>query len=175
MIIIPTDFKDLYVMTREPRSDDLGTFMRTFCKNELMQAGIDFDIIQVNQVLTKHKGTLRGMHHQIAPKEMAKIFQCLKGKIFDVTIDMRGGFPTFHKWFGIELSEDNNKLLYIPKGFSHGYQTLTDDCLVQYFVSQYYSPDLEGGVRWDDPKLAISWPIANPILSSKDKSWSLLT
>lgn len=174
MIFTPTEFKDLYVIKREPRGDDRGWFARTFAKEELQKVGIDFDIVHINQAFTKEKGTLRGMHWQIAPKEEGKIFQCIKGKIFDVAIDMREGSPTFHKWFGVELSEDNHTMSYIPKGFSHGYQTLTEDCLVQYFVSEYYAPEFEKGVMWNDPAFGIDWPIKNPILSPKDQQWALV-
>src|SRR5258708_38746785 len=108
MIFTATEFKDLYVIKREPRGDDRGWFARTFAKEELQKGGIDFEIVHINQAFTKEKGTLRGMHWQIVPKEEGKIFQCIKGKIFDVAIDMREGSPTFHKWFGVELSEDNH-------------------------------------------------------------------
>ncbi len=174
MIIRPTEIKDLHIIIREPRSDERGSFARTFAKEELAQKGIDFDIVHINQCFTHKKGTIRGLHFQIAPKEEAKIFQCLKGRVFDVAVDMREDSPTYRQWFGIELTEDNNTLVYIPKGFAHGYQTLTDNCLVEYFVSEYYAPQFERGIRWDDPALAIEWPIKNPILSPKDTKWPLL-
>jgi dTDP-4-dehydrorhamnose 3,5-epimerase len=174
MIFTPTKCRDLYVIRREPRDDNRGWFARTFAKEELKKAGIEFNLVHINQAFTKEKGTLRGMHRQVAPKEEAKIFQCLKGKIFDVSIDMREGSPTYHKWFGIELSEDNHTMTYIPKGFAHGYQTLTEDCLVQYFVDEYYEPEAEKGVMWNDPAFNIDWPIKTPILSPKDQKWGLV-
>src|SRR6266702_2638642 len=118
MIFTQTDIKDLYIIKREPRGDERGWFARTFAKEELQKAGLDFSIVHINQAFTKEKGTLRGMHRQLAPKEEAKIFQCIKGKIFDVAIDMRPDSSTYRKWFGVELSEDNHTMTYIPKGFS---------------------------------------------------------
>lgn len=175
MMFSPSPLNDLLVINREPRTDERGSFARVFCQDELQKAGINFSIVQINQGFSNHKGTLRGLHHQISPKEEGKIFQCLKGKVFDVSVDMRENSPTYMKWFGIELSEDNNTMVYIPKGFSHGYQTLTDNTLVEYFVSEFYSPEFEKGIRYDDPAIGITWPIDNPILSDKDKSWPLLT
>jgi dTDP-4-dehydrorhamnose 3,5-epimerase len=170
MIITPTELKDLQIIKRDPRIDERGSFVRVFAKEELLQAGIDFTIVHINQGFSKQTGTLRGLHYQIPPKEEAKIFQCVKGKVFDVAVDMRENSPTYRKWFGIELSEDNNTMVYIPKGFAHGYQTLTDNALVEYFVNEYYAPESESGVRWDDPILNIAWPIKTPILSPKDQT-----
>lgn len=175
MIITPTNLKDLHVITREPREDDRGTFSRMFCQNELQKAGIDFIIVQINQGFSKHKGTLRGMHHQTTPKEEGKIFYCIQGSVFDAVIDMREDSPTYKKWFGIELNANNKKMLYIPKGFSHGYQTLEDNTLVEYFVSEFYSPEFEKGIRYDDPSIGIKWPLSQPLLSPKDKQWPLLS
>jgi dTDP-4-dehydrorhamnose 3,5-epimerase len=115
------------------------------------------------------------MHWQTAPKEEGKIFQCLKGKIFDVAIDMRPESQTYKQWFGVELAEDNHTMAFIPKGFAHGYQTLTEDCLVQYFVDEYYAPEVEKGAMWDDTAFNIDWPIKTPILSPKDQNWPKFT
>lgn len=175
MIIKPTEIPDLQVIIREPRSDDRGSFARVFAKEELAKARIDFNIVHINQGFSVHKGTLRGIHYQTAPKEEAKIFQCVRGKVFDVLIDMREGSSTYRKWFGIELSESNNTMLYIPKGFAHGYQTLEDNCLVEYFVDEYYAPEYEKGILWNDPAIGINWPIKDPVLSPKDQNWPLLS
>lgn len=174
MIFTPTNLEDLYIIKREPHGDERGWFVRTFANEELKKAGINFNIVHINQSFNKEKGTLRGMHRQSAPREEAKIFHCLKGKVFDVAIDMRKNSPTFLKWFGIELTEDNNTMIFIPKGFNHGYQTLTEDCLVQYFVDEYYSPQSEENINWSDPVINIDWPIKTPILSEKDRTIPLL-
>ncbi|HWY79887.1 MAG TPA: dTDP-4-dehydrorhamnose 3,5-epimerase [Candidatus Sulfotelmatobacter sp.] len=174
MIITPTDLKDLYVIKREPRTDERGFFVRVFAKEELAKMGIDFDIVHINQALSVQKGTLRGLHSQLAPKQEIKFIHCIKGKVFDVAVDMREDSPTYQKWFGVELSEDNNTMICIPKGFAHGYQSLTDNSVLEYLVSEYYAPEYEKGFRWNDPKLDITWPVANPILSPKDQNWPLL-
>ena len=169
-----TKIKNLYIIETEPRSDDRGCFARIFCQNELATLNIAYKIAQINQSLTKQKGTIRGMHFQRAPRMEDKIVQCLQGAIFDVAIDLRENSPTYRQWVGVELTAENNKLFLIPKGFAHGFQTLTDYSRIQYFVSEYYSPENESGVRWDDPLINIKWPIENSILSKKDQSWPLL-
>lgn len=147
--------------------------MRTFCKEELNKYGLQFTIVQVNQTLTKKKGTVRGMHFQTPPKAEDKIVQCLHGAIYDVAIDLRADSPTYGKWVAEELNEDNKKMFFIPKGFAHGFQSLTNNCEVQYFMSEFYSPEHASGVRWDDSIFNIKWPIKNLSLSEKDKNWPL--
>ena len=174
MIFHETKIQGLYVIDSEANVDERGYFMRTFCKNELDEKGLDFNIAQVNRSLTKQKGTIRGMHFQKDPKSEIKIVGCLKGAIYDVVVDLREDSSTFGQWVAFKLSEENKKLFYIPKGCAHGFQTLTDDCELLYFMSEFYSPEHTSGVRWNDPFFNIPWPIKNPILSEKDKNWPLI-
>ena len=133
--------------------------------------GIQFNFVQSNIAFSKKKGTLRGMHFQKAPHAEAKFLRCVRGAVFDVMIDLRPDSPTFKKWFGIELTADNHKMVFIPEGFAHGYLTTVDDTEVFYLVSAFYSPDAEGGVRWDDPAFGVKWPMTgNLIISEKDRS-----
>lgn len=168
-----TKLKGLYIIEPEPRIDERGYLMRTFCKEELNKYGLQFTIVQVNQTLTKKKGTVRGMHFQTPPKAEDKIVQCLHGAIYDVAIDLRADSPTYGKWVAEKLNEDNKKMFFIPKGFAHGFQSLTNNCEVQYFMSEFYSPEHASGVRWDDSIFNIKWPIKNLSLSEKDKNWPL--
>ena len=174
MFIHKTNLDGVYVIEFDPKKDKRGHFIRVFAKEELKSMGISFNIVHINESKTLQKGTIRGLHFQKSPKQEDKIIRCLKGKIFDVAVDLRKNSPTYGKWVSQMLTEDNNKLFLIPKGFAHGFQALTDNCVIQYFVSEYYSPKDETGVRWNDPKPAISWPILDPILSDKDKSWPFL-
>jgi dTDP-4-dehydrorhamnose 3,5-epimerase len=169
-----TKIKGLYIIDLKPYSDERGFFARNFCKQEFAKAGIDFDIVQANLSLTKKKGTIRGLHFQSQPKAEDKIVQCLRGTIYDVAVDLRKDSQTFGQWVAQELSAENKKMFLIPKGFAHGFQVLEEDCLLQYFMSEFYSAELSFGVRWDDPFLGIQWPIANPFLSEKDKNWPLI-
>lgn len=169
-----TKIKGLYIIEPEPRIDDRGYLMRIFCEEELKKYGLQFTIVQASQTLTKKKGTIRGMHFQKSPKAEDKIVQCIQGAIYDVAIDLRKDSLTYGQWVAEELNEKNKKMFYIPKGFAHGFQSLVDDCQVQYFMSEFYSAEHSLGVRWDDPFFNIKWSIKNPILSEKDKNWSLI-
>ncbi|MFH1461883.1 MAG: dTDP-4-dehydrorhamnose 3,5-epimerase [bacterium] len=169
-----TKLKGLYIIEPEPKNDERGYLMRTFCEEELKKYGLQFTIVQVNQTLTKKKGTVRGMHFQISPKAEDKIVQCPKGAIYDVAVDLRTDSPTYGKWVAEELNEDNKKMFFIPKGFAHGFQALTNNCEVQYFMSEFYSPEHTSGVLWDDSIFNIKWPIKNLSLSEKDKNWPLV-
>jgi dTDP-4-dehydrorhamnose 3,5-epimerase len=169
-----TKLKGLYTIETKPRIDERGYLMRTFCEEELKKYGLQFTIVQVNQTLTKKKGTIRGMHFQTPPKAEDKIVQCLHGAIYDVVIDLRTDSPTYGKWVAEELNEDNKKMFFIPKGFAHGFQALTNNCEVQYFMSEFYSPEHSSGVRWNDPLFNIKWPIKNLSLSEKDRNWPLV-
>lgn len=174
MIISKTELNGVYTIEQEPRDDERGYFSRIFCQKELAREGISFEIVQASHSFTKDKGTIRGMHFQKEPKAEDKIVQCLRGKIYDVAVDLRRDSPTFGKWISEELSDDNKKMFYIPKGFAHGLETLTDDCVVQYFMSEFFSPEHALGVRWDDPFFKIDWSVKNPILSKKDMEWPLM-
>ena len=169
-----TKIKGLYIINTEPKIDERGYLMRIFCEKELKKNGLEFKIVQASQTLTKKKGIIRGMHFQKSPKAEDKIVQCLKGAIYDVAIDLRTDSPTYGKWVVEELRENNKKMFFIPKGFAHGFQSLTNNCEIQYFMSEFYSPKYTSGVCWNDPFFNIKWPIKNPILSKKDKNWSLI-
>lgn len=166
-----TKIRDLYILDPEPIIDERGDFQRIFCQEELAQQGINFDIHQVSQSLTKQKGTIRGLHFQKEPRAEDKIVRCIKGAIYDVVVDLRPGSSTYGEWIDQELSEENKKMLLIPKGFAHGFQVLIDNSVVQYFISEFYSPEHANGIPYNDSSLNIPWPIKNPILSEKDKNW----
>jgi dTDP-4-dehydrorhamnose 3,5-epimerase len=157
-----------YVVDLEPRPDERGFFARTFCVDEFKEHGLEHEIVQTNLSRNTRAGTLRGMHYQKAPHAETKMVRCVSGAIYDVILDLRPDSPTYGKWHGVELSRANGRLLYVPKGFAHGYQSLTDDSEVLYFVTEFYTPSHEAGVRWNDPAFSIRWPIADPILSPKD-------
>lgn len=171
MKITKTKIAGVYVIDLEPREDARGYFARIFAKDELKERGADIDIVNINRSLTKGKGTIRGLHRQIAPKGEDKIVQCLQGSIFDVALDLRLRSKTYGKWVGEVLSAKNRRMLLTPKGCAHGFQTLEKNTLVEYFVSEYYSPQHERGIRWNDPFHKIKWPIKKAILSEKDRNW----
>lgn len=173
MIITKTKIAGVYTIELESKVDERGYFTRVFCQKELKNAGINFNIAQINRSLSVQRGMIRGLHMQKSPKSEDKIVQCLAGKIFDVALDLRKNSKTFGQWFGQELSEKNKKMMLVPKGCAHGFQTLTDNCLVEYFVSEFYSPEHEKGTRWDDPKFRVKWPIKRVTFSDKDKNWPL--
>lgn len=175
MHLTKTRLKSLYVLKTAPKVDERGYFVRTIDKDVIKIIDKSFKITQVSQSYTKKLGTIRGMHFQTAPMMETKIVQCIKGNIYDVAIDWREKSATFGKWFAIDLDDMNGKLLYIPKGFAHGFQTLTDNCIVQYFISTPYSPMHSCGLRWNDPFLNIKWPMAPTILFKKDSIWPFFT
>lgn len=174
MKFVKTNIEGLCIIEPEFLRDLRGYFVRTFCKEELKKHGIDFDIKQANRSFTKQKGTIRGMHFQKPPKAEAKIITCLKGKVYDVAIDLRDGSPTYGTWEACELSEDNQKMFYLPEGFAHGFQTLVPNCELQYFMGEFFAPEANVGIRWDDPTIGIAWPIPNPTFSDKDNAWPFL-
>lgn len=171
MIFTKTKIKGIYVVEPEPKKDERGYFQRIYDINEFRDHSIDFKIVQVNQAMSLKKGTIRGPHMQKAPNSDDKLMQCIKGSIFDVSIDFRRESSTFGQWVGNMVSEENKKMIFIPKGIMHGYQVLEDNTVVQYPVSQFYSPQDVIGIRWDDPFFKIEWPIKDVIVSKKDKSW----
>lgn len=175
MNIIRTNIKDAFIIERIPFEDERGYFVRAFCKKELGDAGINAEFVQSNISSNYKKGTVRGMHAQKDGFEEEKLVGCTRGKIYDVCIDLREDSATYLQYVGVELSEENGKMLYVPKGCAHGYQTLEDDTQTLYFVTQYYAPGSEVGYRYDDPKFAIDWPIKeNLIISDKDLHWKFL-
>jgi dTDP-4-dehydrorhamnose 3,5-epimerase len=170
----PTPLAGAYLVHLEPRADQRGMFARAFCAEEFAAAGLESSFVQANMSTNTHAGTVRGMHFQRAPHAEAKLVRCIKGAIYDVIVDMREGSATQFRWFGAELSEDNGLAMYVPKGFAHGYQALTDGATVFYFVGAFYAPQSEGGLRFDDPVLSIEWPRAVADVSAKDAAWPLL-
>ena len=171
MLFKKTSIDGVYVIELEPHKDERGFFARTYCRNEFISHELDPDIAQCSLSYSKCKGTLRGLHYQAEPSEETKLVRCVKGKVFDVVVDIRPNSPTFGRWLGTELSEDNFRALYIPKGCAHGFQTLEDNVIFLYQISSFYDPSAARTLRWDDPKWNIQWPRAeNLIISSKDKN-----
>ena len=165
------------VILVKPRvfGDERGFFMETYKKSDFEKAGIDTDFVQDNHSKSV-KGVLRGLHYQLEPEAQGKLVRCIRGKIFDVAVDIRRGSPTFGKWIGVELSEENKLMLWIPKGFAHGFLTLSEEAEIVYKVSgAEYSPEDDRNIRWNDPDIGIEWPLGGePILSEKDKIAPLL-
>lgn len=168
MEIIKTDIEEVLIIKPKVFGDHRGWFTETYSKMNFKKVGIDTDFIQDNQSFSAEKGTLRGLHFQLHPKAQAKLIRCTKGKILDVAVDIREGSPTYKKWVAIELTEENKQQLLIPKGFAHGFLTLTDNVEVQYKVDEYYSQEHDRSIRFDDPEVNVDWGIENPILSDKD-------
>jgi dTDP-4-dehydrorhamnose 3,5-epimerase len=173
MIFTETKLQGVYQINLELREDDRGFFARSFCQNEFAARDLQTVIAQSNVSFNRKKGTLRGMHFQTAPKAEAKLVRCSRGAIYDVIIDLRPESATYCFWDAIDLTADKNRMLYIPEGFAHGFQTLVDDTEVFYQMFEFYSPEHASGVRWDDPAFGITWPIADPIISEKDRSYAL--
>jgi dTDP-4-dehydrorhamnose 3,5-epimerase len=169
------DLKGAYSIDLEPIGDDRGFFARSWDAREFEKHGLNPRIAQCNVSYNRVRGTIRGLHFQIAPGEEAKLVRCIRGSIFDVIVDLRQGSGTFGRWSSIVLTDENRLALYVPEGFAHGFETLSDETEVLYHMSEYYAPDLARGVRWNDPSLAISWPISDPIVSERDSSYALLT
>jgi dTDP-4-dehydrorhamnose 3,5-epimerase len=166
-----TTLKDAVLIEPEPRQDERGFFARTYCRNEFAAAGLETDFVQGNMSFNHAEGTLRGMHFQRAPHEEVKVVRCIRGAIYDVIIDLRPDSPSYLKWQGFELTEDNGLQLYVPRGFAHGFLTLTEEAAVAYQVSAFYAPGAEGGIRWNDPRFGIEWPADIAVLSRKDAAW----
>lgn len=170
MKIIETKIPDVKIIEPKIFGDHRGWFAETYSKSKLKEAGLDLDFVQDNHSFSAQKGTLRGLHFQTNPKAQSKLVRCTKGKILDVAVDLRKGSPTFKMWVGVELSEENKKQLFVPKGFAHGFVTLTDNVEVEYKVDEDYSPENDRSIRFDDPDLNVDWGITDPVLSDKDLS-----
>ena len=175
MIFIETKLKGAYIIEPERLEDERGFFARTWCEDEFAAHGLNPRLVQCNISFNKKKGALRGMHYQVAPYEEAKLVRCTKGAIYDVIIDLRFNSPTHKQWFAVELTAENRKMLYVPEGFAHGFQTLEDDSEVFYQMSEFYHPECARGVRWNDPAFRIEWPIKIAVISLKDQSFGLST
>ncbi|MEL7040216.1 MAG: dTDP-4-dehydrorhamnose 3,5-epimerase [Pseudomonadota bacterium] len=171
MIIHDTDLRDAKLIELQRRGDERGFFARTFCVEEFAAAGLPVQFVQQNMSFSAQQGTLRGMHWQKAPHGEDKLIRCLSGAIFDVILDLRPTSPSFLKWQGFVLNDTNKHQVLVPKGFAHGFQTLTPDVEVSYLVSHPYTPEAEAGMRWDDPAFAIEWPLDPTEVSEKDANW----
>ena len=169
-----TELKGVFVLEPQVFGDARGWFMESWSQRKMHAAGIDVQFVQDNQSFSAQKGTLRGLHYQLNPMCQAKLLRCTRGKIFDVAVDIRKGSPQYGKWVGVELSAENKKQLFIPRGFAHGFITLTDDVEVQYKADNYYAPECDGNIRWDDPDIGVEWPLKPVILSEKDSKAPLL-
>jgi dTDP-4-dehydrorhamnose 3,5-epimerase len=159
-----------YLIESEAIEDERGFFARTWDKAEFEQRDLDSNLVQVNLSYNHRCGTLRGLHYQLPPHAESKLVRCIRGKIYDVIVDIRPQSPSFLQWYGAELSEDNLLELFVPKGFAHGFQTLVDSAMVHYQMSTFYAPAAGGGLRWNDPALAIDWPLPVTVIAARDAS-----
>jgi len=164
----------LWLMELELREDERGFLARTYCEREFSAHGLNTRWPQCNLTRTRRRGMIRGMHFQAAPKPEIKLIRCAAGAIFDVLVDVRRGSPTFGEWEGFELTAENRRMLYVPGGFAHGFQCLTDNCEVFYQMSEFYHSELARGLRWNDSQVGIAWPIEEPTLSERDQQLPLL-
>ena len=171
MLLTPTTIDGVVVVTPERHSDERGFFARTFCAREFEEAGLRPHVAQANVSYNNHAGTLRGLHFQRPPAAEAKLVRCTRGRVYDVAVDLRPASPSFLRHVGVVLDAEEHNALYVPEGCAHGYLTLEDGCEVTYQVSEFYSPGVEGGLRWNDPALAIAWPAAVRVISEKDANW----
>lgn len=174
MIFSETKLKGAYSIKLEPLEDERGFFARTFCQKEFKKYNLNTTIAQANISYNKYKGTLRGLHMQVAPYEESKLIKCVRGAIYDVIVDLRENSATFRQWIAVELTTSNYQMLYVPEGFAHGFITLQDETEVSYQMNQFYTPGFEKGFRWNDPALNIKWPILPSIISDKDKNFPLI-
>jgi dTDP-4-dehydrorhamnose 3,5-epimerase len=171
MIFTETKLSGAFIIDLEKRGDSRGFFARSFCQDEFERHGLVNKVVQTNVSLSKHQGTLRGMHYQEAPYAETKLVRCTQGAIYDIIVDIRPESPTFKQWIGVELSSSNHRMLFVPQNFAHGFITLMDDSEVTYQVSQVYHPGSERGLRYNDPALGIIWPREVNVISDKDASW----
>ena len=169
----PTDIPDVIVINPPVFPDDRGFFMESYKRSEFVAAGINETFVQCNQSKSA-RGNLRGLHYQKTPKAQAKLVRALSGEIYDVALDLRKGSPTYGKWTAQTLSAQNRKMLFVPVGFGHGFCVTSPDAEILYMTTEEYAPDLEAGVLWNDPDLAIEWPVTNPVLSPRDRAWPRL-
>lgn len=171
MIFTETKLKGAYIIDIKRIEDQRGFFGRGWCQEEFETHGLNPRTVQMNVGFSITKGTLRGMHFQMAPWEEAKLARCTLGAIYDVIIDLRPDSPTHKQWLGVELTADNRRMLYIPEGCAHGYQTLTDNAEMYYLTTQFYAAEFAAGVRYNDPSFGIEWPISIEVISEKDEIW----
>ncbi|MFN3280152.1 MAG: dTDP-4-dehydrorhamnose 3,5-epimerase [Tabrizicola sp.] len=174
MDLVPTSLADVLILIPRRFGDARGWFSETWNASRMAEAGLDLTFVQDNHSFSAARGTLRGLHFQRPPRAQDKLVRCSRGAILDVAVDIREGSATYGRWVAVELTADNGRQLLVPKGFLHGFVTLTDDTEVQYKCTDFYSPDHDGAVRWDDPAIGIDWGISAPILSDKDARAPLL-
>ncbi len=174
MTFLETPLKDAFIIYLSPFVDERGHFSRLFCANELIDIGFDKQIVQINHSFTKQKGSIRGLHFQKPPFSETKIIKCLRGKVFDVMVDMRLDSPTYLKCYSLVLSPEANNAVLIPEGFAHGFQTLKANSELLYLHTAFYTPNTEGGLRYNDPKLKINWPLPLTQISERDKNHTFL-
>jgi dTDP-4-dehydrorhamnose 3,5-epimerase len=171
MIFTETELKGAFVIEPEKEEDERGFFACTWCRKEFEAHGLNPSLAQCSASYNKRKGTLRGMHYQIAPHAEAKLVRCTRGAIHDVILDLRPGSPTFKRWVSLKLTAENHRSVYVPEGFAHGFQALEDDTEVFYQISDFYHPESACGVRWNDPAFGIEWPLEVSVISRKDASF----
>ncbi len=172
MVFVETKLKGVYIIEVEKIEDERGFFARTFCQHEFEAHGLNSRVVQCSTSFNKKKGTLRGMHYQVAPYAEVKFVRCTAGAIYDVALDLRPDSLTYRRWIAVELTQDNRRALYIPAGCAHGFQTLVDNAEVYYQISEFYHPEFARGVRWDDSAFGIVWPeVENRLLSERDISY----
>lgn len=164
-----TKIEGVYIITPDVFGDNRGFFMESWSQRKMEEAGLHYDFVQDNHSMSAVKGTLRGIHFQKGEWCQAKLVRCTRGAVLDVAVDLRKKSPTYKQWVAVELSADNKKQFLIPRGFGHGFVTLTDDVEFLYKADNYYAPEADGGIRWNDPDIAVDWGVENPILSEKDK------
>lgn len=171
MIFKETRLKGVYIIEVERLQDERGFFARTFCREEFEKHGLNPHVAQCNISFNKRKGTLRGMHYQAKPYEEARLVRCTQGRVYDVIIDLRRDSPCFKQWVAVELTAENCRMLYVPQGCAHGFQTLENETEVFYQMSEFYAPEYAEGVRWNDPAFGINWPAGERIISTRDQSF----
>lgn len=174
MIFKKTKFEGVFVVSLEPLIDKRGFFARTYCKKEFDKINHEGEFVQINHSYNKHKGTIRGMHFQSPPFQEVKLIRCISGSVFDVIVDLRQKSPTFLQYFSIKLSAENKKMIYVPKNFAHGFQTLSENSELIYHHTEFYNPKTDSGIRFDDPKLNINWPLEPKMISEKDYSYKFM-
>lgn len=174
MKVTKTKLEGVVIIEPDVFGDNRGFFLESWSKRHMEEAGLFYDFVQDNHSSSTVKGTLRGIHFQKGPWAQAKLVRCVRGAVLDVAVDIRKESPTYKQWVGVELSEDNKKQLLIPRGYGHGFVTLTDHVEFMYKADNYYAPDSEGGILWNDPDIGVDWGVDQPILSEKDKKNPLL-
>ena len=175
MIFTSLDLTGAYLIQLDKKIDERGFFARYYCEKEFAERQLEVRWVQMNTTLTSHKGTIRGLHFQREPMTEAKVVRCLNGAIWDVIVDLRSGSSTFGKWIAVELNAFNKSMIYVPKGFAHGFQTLADDTELLYMHSEFYSTENEGGINYQDTTLSIRWPLPISMVSERDKKHPLIT